>query len=103
MSQRSELASRREKLLLRSTALREKLTYRSQVVQPALGAVDRVSEGASWVRRNPALLALVGAALVGALLARPRSAVNLGLRAWSGWQMIQRVRPLANAVLSRLA
>ncbi|MBH1964328.1 MAG: hypothetical protein I8H77_08340 [Comamonadaceae bacterium] len=102
MSQRAELAARREQLLLRSAQLREQLAHRSRVVQPAFRAADKVREGASWVQSNPALIAVVGAALLGAAAARPKAMMGLGLRAWSGWQMFQRVRPVANAFLRQI-
>ena len=43
------------------------------------------------------LLAL--SALAGALLVRPRVATSLALRAWSGWQMYRRARPVVERVL----
>lgn len=97
MSQRAELAERRAQLRLRSAQLREQMAHRSQVVQPAFRAADRVREGANWVQGNPAILLIAGAAVLGAVLARPRAVVGLGLRLWSGWQVFQRVRPVANA------
>ena len=38
-------------------------------------------------------------ALAGALLVRPRVATSLALRAWSGWQMYRRARPVVERVL----
>ena len=99
MSEKNQLAARREQLRLRSAQLREQLAHRVTVVQPAFRAADRVREGASWVQSNPALIALAGAALLGAAVVRPKAMLGLGLRAWSGWQMFQRVRPVANAFL----
>lgn len=99
MSEKAYLDARREQLRMRSAQLREQLAQRANVVQPAFRAADRVREGASWVQSNPAVIALVGAALAGAVLARPKAVLGLGLRAWSGWQMFQRVRPVANAFL----
>ena len=97
-----ELAVRREQLLLRSAQLREQLTTRSTVLRPAFSAADRVRGGVASVRDNRAILLLGGAALAGAVLVRPRMMVNLGLRAWLGWQVFQRVRPLVNSVLRQL-
>ena len=99
MNEKAELAARREQLQLRSAQLREQLAHRTKVIQPAFRAADRVRGGASWVQSNPAIVAVVGAALLGAVAVRPRALLGLGLRAWSGWQMFQRVRPVANAFL----
>lgn len=99
MSQRSELAERRAQLRLRSAQLREQVSHQMQVTQPVFRAADRVREGASWVKSNPAIILLAGAAVLGAVAARPKAVVGLGLRAWTGWQMFQRVRPIANAFL----
>ncbi len=99
MSQRTELAERRAQLRLRSAQLREQMAHRTTVIQPAFRAADRVREGASWVQSNPAVILVAGAAILGAVLARPKTAVGLGLRVWSGWQVFQRVRPIANAFL----
>lgn len=99
MSEKAELAARREQLRLRSAQLREQLAHRATVVQPAFRVADRVREGASWVQSNPAVILLAGAAVAGAVLVRPKAVLGLGLRVWSGWQMFQRVRPMANAFL----
>ena len=53
-------------------------------------------------RLLPLALMLGGAALAGALLVRPRAALQLGIRAWSGWQVYRRMRPLVNSVLRQL-
>jgi hypothetical protein len=45
---------------------------------------------------------LAGAAVAGAVLARPRAAVNLGLRAWSGWQLFRRLQPVVNTFMRQL-
>ena len=77
------LATRREQLRLRSAQLREQIAVRSQVFQPAFRATDRVRGGVRsvrGVRDNRALLMLGGAALAGALLVRPRAALQLGIR-----------------------
>ena len=41
------------------------------------------------------------ASVLGAVVVRPRRALSLGLRLWSGWQVFQRVRPLVNALMGR--
>ena len=97
-----DLAARRERLLLRSAQVREQLGSRARVLRPALRTVDRVRGGAQAVRDNRSWVLLGGAALVGAVLVRPRLMMGLGLRVWSGWQAFQRVRPIARTLWRQL-
>lgn len=92
------LAERRQQLLLRSAQLREQVGRRAGVLQPALHWNDRLRGGLQALRRHQGLGLLGGAALLGVVFTRPRLAVNLGLRAWSGWQLFRRVQPLAFAL-----
>lgn len=68
-------------------------------------ATDRVRGGVRGVQqvrqgRAPYVLGLLAlSALAGALLVRPRVATSLALRAWSGWQMYRRARPVVERVL----
>ena len=99
------LATRREQLRLRSAQLREQIAVRSQVFQPAFRVSVRGRAPGPTLCPFPALrrpLLLGGAALAGALLVRPRAALQLGIRAWSGWQVYRRMRPLVNSVLRQL-
>ncbi|MCA0327029.1 MAG: hypothetical protein LCH89_15725 [Proteobacteria bacterium] len=96
------LAVRREQLLLRSSQLRERLSARSQAFRPAFGVAERLRDGVEVVRQNRALVLLVGAAALGAVAVRPRAALSLGLRAWSGWQMFKRVQPVVHSFLRQL-
>ena len=101
----TDLAARREQLRLRSAQLREQIAAEAQVFRPGLRAVDRVRDGVQSVRRlrhNQAAVLLLGAALAGATLARPRAVVNLGLRVWSGWQLLQRLGPVARGLRRQL-
>ena len=96
-----DLLARREQLRLRSAQLREQIATRTQVLQPVFRATDRV-RGVQQVRqgRAPYVLGLLAlSALAGALLVRPRVATSLALRAWSGWQMYRRARPVVERVL----
>ena len=97
-----DLASRREQLLLRSAQLREQIGSRTRVLRPAFRAVDRVRGGAQAVRAKRSWVLLGGAALAGAALVRPRLVMGLGLRAWTGWQAFQRVRPLVRTAVRHL-
>ncbi|HQD16579.1 MAG: hypothetical protein LCH72_06565 [Proteobacteria bacterium] len=100
-----DLLARREQLRLRSAQLREQIATRTQVLQPVFRATDRVRGGVRGVRqvrqgRAPYVLGLLAlSALAGALLVRPRVATSLALRAWSGWQMYRRARPVVERVL----
>lgn len=103
-----DLATQREQLRLRSAQLREQIAVRTSVFRPVFRATDRVRGGVRTVtgvagaRKQHALMLLAGSAIAGALLVRPRMAVGLGLRAWSGWQMFRRVQPLVRTVLRQL-
>lgn len=100
-----DLLARREQLRLRSAQLREQIAIRIQVLQPVFRATDRVRGGVRGVQqvrqgRAPYVLGLLAlSALAGALLVRPRVATSLALRAWSGWQMYRRARPVVERVL----
>lgn len=98
----ADLAARREQLRLRSAQLREQLAGRTRVMRPAFNAADRMRGGVRSVRDNHALVLLAGAAVAGAMLARPRAAINLGLRAWSGWQLFRRLRPVVRSFMRQL-
>jgi hypothetical protein len=83
------LARRRERLVRRSARLRDALATELRVLQPALSWADRIQDAWRWLRANP----LAAAAGVAALVVwRPRRALGWGLRAWSAWKLVQRVR-----------
>ena len=95
-------AERREQLLLRSAVLREQVAAGSLTLQPALRTADRVRTGLSVLRQQRGLAVLGAAALVGVAVVRPRLMLDLGMRAWSGWQLYRRVQPLAFAFWRKL-
>lgn len=83
------LARRRERLVRRSADLRGTVATELQALQPALSWVDRIQDVWLWLRANP----LAAAAGVAALAVwRPRRALGWGVRAWSAWKLVQRVR-----------
>lgn len=101
----TDLAARREQLRLRSSQLRAQIVADTRVLQPGFRLVDRVRGGVDSARNlgnNQALLLLGAAALAGATLARPRAMANLGLRVWSGWQVVRRLQPVVNSFLRAL-
>lgn len=83
------LARRRERLVRRSGLLRERIAEDFQGLQPALTWVDRVQDGLLWLRSNP-LMAFAAPLLL--TVWRPRRAVGLGMRVWSAWKLVQRLR-----------
>ncbi|MDR2154797.1 MAG: YqjK-like family protein [Burkholderiaceae bacterium] len=101
MSAAKDLLAQREQLKLRSAQLRERIAQRTQVLRPALRLADHVRVGASWAREHPEWLVLAGTAALGVLATRPKRALALGLRIWSGWQLIQRLRPVLGSWLRR--
>jgi len=100
----ADLAARKEQLRLRSEQLREQIAARAQVLRPGLRLADRVRSGMQSVRklnhRHHSLM-LLGAALLGVTLSRPRAALTLGLRLWSGWQVLRRVQPVVGSLWRR--
>lgn len=79
----------REQLRRRSAVLREQVVAQSAVLQPALTLADQVRGGMRWVRAHPGVVAAAVATLV---VLRPRRALAWGLRAWSAWRLLGRVR-----------
>jgi YqjK-like protein len=83
------LARRRERLVRRSAHLRDATAAELRALQPALSWADRIQDAWLWLRANP----LAAAAGVAALAVwRPRRVLGWGLRAWSAWKLVQRVR-----------
>lgn len=90
----SDLQARREELLLRSDRLRNRMSLRMGGARGAFNAADHVAEAVQWVRQNPTIVALAGAAVLGAVAARPGAFVRLGTRAYAAWRVFQRVQPM---------
>lgn len=83
------LARRRERLVLRSAALRRRAVAQSDGLQPALNWANRLQDGWRWLRGNP----LTATATTVALAAwRPARLLGLGWRAWSAWRLFRRLR-----------
>lgn len=87
------LARRRERLVLRSARLRGQLATELQTLQPALAWADRVQDAWLWLRAHPLAVAAGALTLV---VWRPRRLLGLGLRAWSAWKLMQRLRSVAH-------
>ena len=96
-----DLLARRDELKMRSESLRNRLTFQSSGAKPAFRAADRVADGVGWVKAHPGLVAVAAAALLGAVVARPRTFVRLGSRAIATWQVVQRAQPMVRAFMRR--
>ena len=94
--QRLELALEKQRLLLQSGELRQRLASVGDAWRPALGLADRLREGVDWLRRHPPI---VIAALAGLLVARPRAIFSLAGRAWLLLGTLRRLREGAQAAV----
>lgn len=89
MSLEVELALRKQRLQLRSAALRGEIAGHAAYFAPWFVAGDKLHEGVRWVRRNPEIAAAAGVAV---LVARPRAAfrwVRRGVVAWQTWNQVR--------------
>lgn len=86
---REELVLKRQSLQQRSTLLRERVAQQAAGLQPVLGLGDQVRAGVAWLRGHPLVVA---AAALGLALLRPRRTLRWGLRLWSGWRLLARLR-----------
>lgn len=86
---RLSLIERRLALVQSSAQLRGRLVVHSHGVGRALTGADRVLNVLKWLRDHP----VVPVAVAGFLLVRrPRTWLRWGIRAWSGWRLLRRVR-----------
>lgn len=89
-----ELALRKQRLVLKSAALRVRMRRDVVGLQPALTLADRAVEAGRWVRGHSGLVIAVATALV---VARPRAAFRWAKRGfvlWRGWQALRARLPL---------
>lgn len=84
-----ELALRRQRLLLRSAALRSALAEQSVVLEAPLAVADRVHAGVRWLGRHRDWW--VGGALV-VLVVRPRRAWRMLRFGWWAWRSARRAQ-----------
>lgn len=85
----TELAQRRQQLMVRSGQLRQQAAGQAAALQSALSWVDRLQDAWRWFHANP--LPVLGG-VFGLAAWRPRRALHWAWRAWSGWQWLQRLR-----------
>lgn len=84
-----ELALRKQRLQMRSAALREAFAGHAGAWTPAFSLADRIRTGLFWLRRHPALPV---AALTALLVARPRTVWRWVRRGFFAWQTLGRLR-----------
>lgn len=90
MNQRDlELALKKQRLVLRSAALRVHLTREAGQLKPAFSTVDQIREALSWIREHLHIIAVVSAA---ALVARPRTLFRWGRRGYFVWKALRSLR-----------
>lgn len=85
-----ELALAKQRLQLRSAALRSEWAGHVAVLHPLCAAGDRLRAGTAWLRAHPEL---VVATAVARLVARPRRAwrwLRRGVVVWQGWNRLRR-------------
>lgn len=86
MSPEVELALKKQRLQIRSAALRAELAGHGAALTPWFAAGDKVCEGARWLKRHPGIAV---AGTVALLVARPRFAfrwARRGVVAWQAWR-----------------
>lgn len=96
-----DLLARRERLKMRSEYLRHQLSFKAASVKPVFRAADTLGDGLDWVKAHPVVVPVAAAVLLGAMVARPRAFVRLGARVLGAWQVVQRVQPVARALMRR--
>lgn len=77
---------RQQQLLVRSAELRVTLAHQAQALEGPLAVADQARAGARWLYRHPEWP--LGALALLALL-RPRRALRLAGRLWSGWKTLR--------------
>ncbi|MCX7175662.1 MAG: YqjK-like family protein [Proteobacteria bacterium] len=84
-----ELALKKQRLQMRSTALREDFSTYAAGWKPVFTLADRGYSGLRWLRRHPVVPVAAGVAL---LVARPRMVLRWAQRGFFAWQTLRRLR-----------
>jgi len=87
--QQLDLALKKQRLLMRSSALRENFGQYANTWKPVFAAADRLRNGLRWLRRHPALPV---ASLVALAVARPWGMLRWARRGWFAWQALRNLR-----------
>jgi hypothetical protein len=100
MSTEQDLEFKKLMLRQRSTVLRQTLAVQvSTTLSPTLRALARAQAAGRWLGQHPILVA---GAITTLLVWRPRAVVGLAGRAWSLWNVWQRVRPVALLLMNKM-
>ena len=91
-----ELALKKQRLQIRSAALRTDFAAYAAAWQPAFALADKGQAAWLWLRRHPALPV---AALVALLVARPRALLRWARRGFFAWQTFGKLREMLAARL----
>ena len=97
-SSRDDLLRRRERLLMRSSMLREDWSRQVQVLRRPLGLADRAREGVHWLARHPEWP--LGVALV-VLVLRPGRSLRWASYALQGYGLYRRAQRLVGRPAGR--
>ena len=89
-----ELALKKQRLQIRSAALRQEFAAQTRVWRPAFALANRGQAAWLWLRRHPALPV---ALLVALLVARPRAVLRWARRGFFAWQTFGRLRAMLAA------
>ena len=92
-----ELALKKQRLVLQSEELRNRLAAAGGAWKPVFSVGDRLRQAAQWLRRHPPV---VLAALVGLFVARPRAVLRIAGRAWLFWRTLRRLRAGAHEAIA---
>jgi YqjK-like protein len=84
-----ELALKKQRLTLKSAALRERWATQSLALHPVCRAGDGLYKVVAWLRRHPQTLVAGSVALV---VARPRSVARWAKRTIFAWRSWRRLR-----------
>ena len=89
-----ELALKKQRLQMRSAALRADFSAYAAVWQPAFNLADQGQAALLWLRRHPVVPVAV---LTAMLVARPRALLRWLKRGFFTWQMLVKARDILSA------
>ncbi len=89
-----ELALKRQRLQIRSAALRADFSSHAAAWRPVFRIADQGQAALLWLRRHPAVPVAV---LVALLVARPRALLRWLKRGFFAWQALARLREVVSA------